>query len=469
MDLYLTCRSTLLWPLRGACFLQIRRRSSDLFSPSKTATCSTGAKRFPADNRSIYRAPERLCHGNEKYYTPHIVSIGLLHHGKERLKAMEEHKMRYMKAFIERTKKSMEFYIQLIKEKEARVRGCYSETIQFNSDEFVKIILVDATYIIELFLRVYFEKLDDENDCIFHKPQFLWDIGSNMILLENQLPFFILEDLYVQSSQHDNRPSFLKLSHCFLKHVGDPNRAIEDQKLEVICPAKIEHFVDLLRQLYIPCKKVNKRQLKTMATPSVTELHQAGVKFKVGSSRNLFDIHFEKGILEIPRFNVSASSEIIIRNIMAFEQYSSVERYMNDYIVLLSCLVSTPKDVDLLVKYGVIEKRSHINEGANRIQNLSQGACFSHENFHFASLCEDLNTYCRASWHEWKANLKQNYFNTPWAIISFIAAVVLLLLTLIQAVHICLYMYLSVRILICNTPIASSVKEESVFFCDAFD
>lgn len=43
---------------------------------------------------SIYRAPERLCHGNEKYYTPHIVSIGPLHHGKERLKAMEEHKMR---------------------------------------------------------------------------------------------------------------------------------------------------------------------------------------------------------------------------------------------------------------------------------------------------------------------------------------------------------------------------------------
>ncbi|KAB1212253.1 hypothetical protein CJ030_MR5G025021 [Morella rubra] len=58
---------------------------------------------------SIYRAPEWLCRGNEDYYRPHIVSIGPLHHAKEHLKAMEEHKMRYMKAFIERTKKRMEF------------------------------------------------------------------------------------------------------------------------------------------------------------------------------------------------------------------------------------------------------------------------------------------------------------------------------------------------------------------------
>ncbi|KAB1216271.1 hypothetical protein CJ030_MR4G026689 [Morella rubra] len=230
---------------------------------------------------------------------------------------MEEHKMRYMKAYIERTKKSMEFYIQLIKEKEARVRGCYSETIQFNSDEFVKIILVDAAYIIELFLRVYFNDLDDENDSMFRRPRFLWDIGSNMILLENQLPFFILEDLYdpnkimVWSSQHDGRPSILHLSHYFLINVC-ALRAIEDQHLE---------------------------------------------------------------------------------------QYSSVECHINDYIILLSGLVFTPKDVDLLVKYEVIEKRSHINQGANPIQDLSRGPVIEYENFHFTSLCEDLNTYCRASWH----------------------------------------------------------------------
>ncbi|KAB1212229.1 hypothetical protein CJ030_MR5G024997 [Morella rubra] len=105
------------------------------------------------------------------------------------------------------------------------------------------------------------------------------------------------------------------------------------------------------------------------------------------------------------------------------------DHYINDYVVLMSELVMTPKDVDLMVKYGLIDKRSDIS--ATHIQNLSREAIYYPTNFYFARLCEDLNTYCGASWHKRKATLKQNYFNTPWAIISFIAVVILLLLTLI--------------------------------------
>ncbi|KAB1212236.1 hypothetical protein CJ030_MR5G025004 [Morella rubra] len=157
-----------------------------------------------------------------------------------------------------------------------------------------------------------------------------------------------------------------------------------------------------------------------------------GVKFKVGSSKNLFDIQFNNDILEIPRFIVGPLSELPIRNIVVFEQYSDSGHYMNDYVMLLRRLVNSPKDVDLLVKNGIIEKRSDFIDGTNHIHNLSRYARSNLNNFYFANLCEDLNVYYRSSWHQWKANLKQNYFNTPWAIISFVAAVVLLLLTLIQ-------------------------------------
>ena len=42
----------------------------------------------------ISRVPKRLRQVNERAYTPVLVSIGPLHHGKDNLKPLEEHKGR---------------------------------------------------------------------------------------------------------------------------------------------------------------------------------------------------------------------------------------------------------------------------------------------------------------------------------------------------------------------------------------
>jgi len=73
----------------------------------------------------IYKVPERLRELNEKAYTPRLVSIGPIHHCNDKLKAMEEHKRMYLQEFIARTKVSVEGFIELIKEKETRLRNCY--------------------------------------------------------------------------------------------------------------------------------------------------------------------------------------------------------------------------------------------------------------------------------------------------------------------------------------------------------
>ncbi|XP_052290550.1 UPF0481 protein At3g47200-like [Citrus sinensis] len=53
---------------------------------------------------SIYRVPEATRCSHPSHFTPRMVSIGPFHHGKEELKAMEEHKKRYLKCFLQRTK-----------------------------------------------------------------------------------------------------------------------------------------------------------------------------------------------------------------------------------------------------------------------------------------------------------------------------------------------------------------------------
>uniref|UniRef100_A0A3N7EQP5 Uncharacterized protein n=1 Tax=Populus trichocarpa TaxID=3694 RepID=A0A3N7EQP5_POPTR len=58
-----------------------------------------------SDTCCIYKVPERLRELNEKAYTPRVVSVGPIHHGKDMLKAMEDHKRMYLQEFIARTKR----------------------------------------------------------------------------------------------------------------------------------------------------------------------------------------------------------------------------------------------------------------------------------------------------------------------------------------------------------------------------
>ncbi|KAH7524686.1 hypothetical protein FEM48_Zijuj06G0146000 [Ziziphus jujuba var. spinosa] len=382
----------------------------------------------------IYRVSERLRLVNEKAYTPQVVSIGPLHHGKDCLKAMEEHKKRYLRDYLKRTNTSLENYIKIIKENELRLRSCYAETIGLGSDEFVKIILVDSAFIIEVLLRYSFREFRDKSDRIFEKPWMLQDVWPDLRLLENQLPFFILEKVYKPDEiSHTEKPSIIKLSHHFfttLMHLEGTETMLENIETE-----NVAHFVDFLRTLYIPLNPRNGEKFKSLNAPTMTELHRAGVKFRVASSKNLFDIHFKNGILEIPKLTISDETELTIRNLLAFEQCHCIKNYLNDYVVIMDRLVNTPKDVDLLVKHRIVENRlGDSSEGASLINKLADGATMNSDDFYFAGICNALDGYCSTSWHKWKANLKQNYFNTPWAIVSVAAAILLLILTIIQAV-----------------------------------
>ncbi|GAY62542.1 hypothetical protein CUMW_218610 [Citrus unshiu] len=95
-------------------------------------------------NCCIYRVPERLRQINEKAYTPQVVSIGPLHHGKANLQFMEAHKQRYLRYFLQRAIISFDEFVQFIKLREAELRGSYAEKVELSSDKFVEMILLDA-------------------------------------------------------------------------------------------------------------------------------------------------------------------------------------------------------------------------------------------------------------------------------------------------------------------------------------
>jgi len=160
------------------------------------------------------------------------------------------------------------------------------------------------------------------------------------------------------------------------------------------------------------------------------------VKFKVGPSKCLFDLKFTSGVLEIPRLKLYSYTESLFRNLLALEQCHYLDdAYFTDYIRILDFLIDTAKDVNLLVRKGILVNGLGDNNAvATLVNNLCSQIYILDMNSDYCSLCKDLSSFYEDPWHSRKATLKRDYFSNPWRTTATVAAIILLVLTFTQTV-----------------------------------
>ncbi|CAL0319166.1 unnamed protein product [Lupinus luteus] len=381
----------------------------------------------------IYRVPFDIRLLNQDAYTPKVVSIGPFHHHHPKLQNMERHKLIYFNNFLQRADVNLDTLVIHVEEAEPNVRRSYADTLDLTKEELVKVILVDSCFIIELFWRFYYDEWS-EGDALLLKPWLTTKIRLDLLLIENQLPFFVLESIYNRAfiSGTGNIPSFLVLTFDYFAYYNSCNLASDN--------VTIRHFTDLLRMFYLqqPMERRPPRiEESVMHLHSATELLEAGVRFKVDTkTKCLLDLKFSKGVLEIPQFRVEDWTELLFRNLVALEQcHYPYESYITDYVAVLDFLINTNRDVDALIQNGVL-----VNwlGDTDSVTNLYNGLWknITHLNFssHYFHLCQDLNAFCRNPRHKLRATLQRDYGNTPWQAAASIAGIVLLLLSLLQSV-----------------------------------
>lgn len=379
-------------------------------------------------NCCIYRIPRSLRKISEKSYTPSLISIGPFHHGNQKLQAMEDQKLRYLQRFIQRNEsKSLEDYLFAVVKWEKQARDCYVEPINFSSLEFTQMLVLDGCFIIEFFLTWQGAALDP-NDRIFQRPALSQAVMRDLKLLENQVPFFILEVLYNIAFEDKNVPSFMNLTgECVIRLGKMPQHF---QKTKVL------HLVDFLRTYYLPPerKAICHEDLDWDFPDGISELYESGVMLKVDKKDKFLDIRFEKGVLYIPELMLENNTESGLRNLMAFEQcHYPWESFVVDYILLLDSLIYDRRDVEVLINNGIILNSPGSSEDIYKLfGNISKGTTYSRGTFYYADVCRQLNEHCQTPWNRWKAILRQDYFSNPWSMISTVAAIVLLILTIIQ-------------------------------------
>jgi hypothetical protein len=139
----------------------------------------------------------------------------------------------------------------------------YAETIDLSRKDFVTMILLDAVFIIMVLLNMkYFRGFYERrrSDHIFYCPFKLVDVMFDMCLLENQLPFFILQKFFELSSVAVNPDNcnLIELTYGFLKVPWSD--WVEEDSWKIIDSFGVLHFIDFLRKCQQPQRSTVQRK-----------------------------------------------------------------------------------------------------------------------------------------------------------------------------------------------------------------
>ncbi|GMY18694.1 UPF0481 protein At3g47200-like [Fagus crenata] len=307
---------------------------------------------FMSPNCCIFKTPTILYRFNEKAYVPDAFSIGPFHHGHPNLTNTQK---------IKKT------------EVQREACECYSIPIGYSSDEFIKILVSDGCFIIELFRKKVCKELRENNDPIFNMACMRQFLFHDLISLENQVPWMVLERLF--------------------------NMTMDS-----------EHHMHALNQT---CH-AGKEGWQPM--PSATSLEEAGIKFRRGTaSKSILDIKFNDGVSEIPPLLIQETTETVFTS----------------YAILVDNLINSAKDADILSKNEIIDNWLSPEDAVQFFSKFYHNTCVKDE-YYSQSLTRDVSRYCQCRWPRWRVALVRNYFNTPWAILSTLATVILLILSFLQ-------------------------------------
>jgi len=144
------------------------------------------------------------------------------------------------------------------------------------------------------------------------------------------------------------------------------------------------------------------------------------------------------GVIEVPCLPIDESSESLFKNLLALEQMDP--RFGNDisaYITFMSQVIATPDDATLLVQRGIIVHMLDNEEEVSALfTRLTKQVTFRFDcKYYLKYLCQTLEVHYQSRLNRWIAWLWFNHFGNPWMALAALAAVVVLVCTIVQTIY----------------------------------
>lgn len=346
---------------------------------------------------------------------------------------------------------------------EEKTRACYSGIYRrLSSEEFVEMMVVDGCFVVEL-LRLYHQRVNPQSygvateyDPIFTNPRTLTALRRDLLLLENQLPFFVLEKLYELINKnnkidHQHAVPLEVLAFTFFDPLLPQRNAAS--KLDTN-NTKAHHLLDVFHSTFL--KSVNEkvpkkgksevesrlnpnRSMRGLVRHFASELQEAGMQFKKRKGHDLLDIEFDHNTLRVPQLSIDDNTISLLLNFVAYEMsVQHPEPFFTNYLMFWDSLVNSPGDIQIFRKHGII---FHMGSEKEVVELFMKCRELIHDPDlgYLYNEIKEVNEYCEryyeSKYRVWWRSLIRERFSSPWTCLSLFAAIILLLLTLLQTFY----------------------------------
>ncbi|KAI6690297.1 hypothetical protein NL676_027125 [Syzygium grande] len=436
--------------------------------------------------RTIDRVPSNWRGVHNNAFNPEMISIGPFGHrnlfggcvpcrpNSERVyirrKVMEKHKLRFLNRLLggklerqrsggdmPRTSADGERVSDDRESKEDDDGGRIAKAALLDDLTMV----VDGCFVVEL-LRLYYDLFHTqiparaiEDDPILTNPQILTTLRRDLLLLENQLPFFVLEKLYElinnkNNIDHQQAVPLEVLAVTFFDPLLPGQNAVS--KLDTKKPKA--HLLDVFRSTFLKSvrekdAKKEKNRVNSRLNPNgsmrglvrhfASELQEAGMQFKKWKGHDLLDIEFDHGTLRVPPLSINDNTVSLLLNFVGYEMsVKHPQPFFTNYFMFWDSLVNSPRDIQILRKHGIINLVGSEKAVAELFMRCRE-AIYDLDLGYLYDEIKEVNDYgeryYESQYRVWWRSLIRERFSSPWTCLSLFAAIILLLLTLLQTFY----------------------------------
>ncbi|CAN6221917.1 unnamed protein product [Urochloa humidicola] len=175
--------------------------------------------------------------------------------------------------------------------------------------------------------------------------------------------------------------------------------------------------------------------LEEIMIPSVTELANAGVKF-VPTAGDLSTIAFDAktATFSLPMVTMDSNTEVVLRNLVAYEAAAAAgPLVLARYTELMNGIIDTDEDVAVLRRRGVVLNRMKSDGETAKLWNgMARSVRLTKVAFVDRAV-EEVNRYYNGRWRVKAKRFMRKYVFSSWQVLTFVAAILMLLLTTLQA------------------------------------
>ncbi|XP_074267100.1 putative UPF0481 protein At3g02645 [Silene latifolia] len=211
---------------------------------------------------TIFNVPKSLRDTNPNAYTPQLVSIGPYHYFRLELQQMEKYKISSAKR-IQILNRHLKFdtIVNHFLRLQHKIRACYHRYLDINSQTLALIMAIDAAFLIEIIDTFATEMNNKILTKIPSRISQLVDYASrksihndilrDIIMLENQIPLFVLRDLLQFGlPSPEIADKILGDNLIGLHHAISPFKL--EANWETIQPCNSDHLLDLVYRILVP-------------------------------------------------------------------------------------------------------------------------------------------------------------------------------------------------------------------------